>query len=119
MLIPESFQVNEQLFQSYVRGFKLDSTALDLEQPNRRLKEELSGLGLTVVDALPDFRAAPDRTKLFGAVDEHFSPAGHVRLANLLAPLAERLLRERAVRSRTRAPGTRLTRHSRSSNARP
>ena len=119
VLIPESFQVNEELFRSYVRGFKLDTTALDLEQPNRRLQEELARLGLTVVDALPAFRAAPDRTRLFGAVDEHFSPAGHARLAGVLAPLAGRFLREREARSRTRTPETPVSRPPRSSIARP
>ncbi len=93
VLIPASFQVYKRTFHEYVRGFGIDSTTVDIDQPSRLLREVLAVQGLCVVDALPAFRAAAaEGPRLFGTIDRHFSPAGHAVLADLIAPLAARLL---------------------------
>lgn len=93
VLLPESFQVYQSVFKDFVRGFGIDSAALDLDQPNRRLMEEFKAVRLNVVDALPAFRSdAANGPRLFGSVDTHFAPAAHALLAKFLAPHAESLL---------------------------
>ena len=93
VLIPAAYQVDPDQFTSYLRGFGVDPATVDLNQPSRRLYEELSALGLTVLDALPAFRAAYDAGEvLYGTIDPHFTPAGHELLADLLLPLASELL---------------------------
>lgn len=93
VLIPDAFQVYERVFHAYVRGFGIDSTTVDVDQPSRLLGKALTALGLCVVDALPALRAAsPDGPRLFGTVDKHLSPAGHALLTDLIAPQAAELL---------------------------
>lgn len=89
VLVPEAFQVYSRDFDDYVRGFGVDPNTVDLAQPSRRLEEELVSAGLTVVQTLDAFRAAADTSeRLFGLVDHHLTPAGHVLLTQLLAPHA-------------------------------
>jgi len=89
VLVPEQFQVYAAAFEQYVRGFGIDSTAVDLDQPTRLLGEHLRGAGLTVVDALPAFRqAAPNSPPLFGRIDAHLSAEGHALLASVIADSA-------------------------------
>ena len=99
VLIPDAFQVYERVFHDYVRGFGIDSTTVDIDQPSRLLGKALAALGLCVVDALPALRAAPpDGPRLFGTVDKHLSPAGHALLTDLIAPQAAELLLHRMSR---------------------
>ena len=94
VLIPERYQVNVELFESHLASFGLDPSAVDLEQPNRRLLEELTARGLRVVDALPALRDLARRGQgpLYGSVDPHFSPEGHLALFHLLRPTIDSLL---------------------------
>jgi lysophospholipase L1-like esterase len=92
VLIPERFQVYPDEFQRYLRGFGIDSSAVDVDQPSKLLLRELSSLGLNVVDVLPAFRAAPSDDRLYGTVDQHLSPEGHQVLTNVIAPLAARAI---------------------------
>lgn len=93
VLIPADFQVIPAKFDQYVRGFSIDTDSVDIDQPNRRLNEEMSRRGLHVVDALPRFRELTGTgPSLYGKVDQHMSAAGHRALADLVTPVAARLL---------------------------
>jgi hypothetical protein len=97
VLIPAPFQVDSTSFMQYVQGFGLDPELIDLNQPNDRLGTELRAQGLYVVDPLAELRAAHSRgERLFGSVDQHFTPAGHRILADLVAPVAADLMRDGA-----------------------
>lgn len=96
VLIPADFQVEPNNFNDYVRGFGIDTSTVDLDQPSRLLRTELEARGLHVLDPLPDFR---ERTQsgmaLYGDIDQHLSGAGHRVLAELVTPAAAALLAER------------------------
>jgi hypothetical protein len=94
VLVPERFQVYADDFQRYLRGFGIDSSTVDVDQPSRLLAREFAAERLNVVDALPGMRAAAaaSRERLYGSVDQHLSPAGHAALAEIIAPAAIRLL---------------------------
>jgi len=95
VLIPADFQVIPEKFKSYTRGFNIDTDSVDLEQPTRRLKEELTSQGLLVLDALPLFRElSNDGRSLYGTVDQHLSEAGHRALADLVTPVAAAILND-------------------------
>lgn len=84
VLVPERFQVYDDEFRRYLAGFGVDSSLVDVDQPSRLLREAFEAEGLRVIDALPAFRAASDGERLYGTVDQHFSPRGHRVLADLL-----------------------------------
>ena len=94
-LIPASFQVDTGAFQRALRGYKLDATAVDPDQPERLLSDAMRAYGLDVIDLLPDFRRAErEGSRLYGTVDPHLSPQGHELLERLLEPaVAGRLSR--------------------------
>ena len=93
VLIPAAIQVDPAEFSRYLRGFRVDASTVDLEQPTRRLSEELTQADLQVVDVLPAFRAAHDGgTQLYGRVDPHLTPEGNDLLARILLPEVAELL---------------------------
>jgi hypothetical protein len=95
VLIPSDFQVDPEKFNQYVRGFAIDTTAVDLDQPSRRLAEELSKRGLNVIDPLTRFREMHNSgQRLYGKVDQHMNAAGHQALGEIVAPVAAKLLEQ-------------------------
>lgn len=93
-LIPAPYQVDSDALDRHVRGFALDPAQIDIEQPSRLLAGALRAQGLSVIDALPAFRAAhTSGRRLYGNVDEHLSPAGHEALNALLMPRVVEMLR--------------------------
>jgi hypothetical protein len=94
VLIPTDFQVDKRTFDAYVSGFGIDPTAVDLEQPTRRLLEEFAERKLQIVDVLPKFRELNAAgNDLYGDIDPHLSATGHRALADLLLPEVAGLLK--------------------------
>ena len=78
VLVPTPYQVDPAAFAQFLRGFQIDSAAIDVDQPSRLLRLALEKQHLTVLDALPAFRVAQSAgMTLYGHVDNHLSPAGH------------------------------------------
>jgi hypothetical protein len=101
LLIPAVEQVDRQMFDDFTRAFAVDTSRIDLDQPNRILKDELESRGLEVIDLLPLMREAHGTGgRLYGRVDWHFTPRGHAIVASHLLPVAaERLLEADSARS--------------------
>jgi len=96
VLVPAPFQVEPDVFQAYLRGFRVDASRFDLDQPTRFMKERLEARGLEVIDVLPAFRAADARgPKLYGTIDPHLTPRGHDVLEQLVEPRVIELLAKR------------------------
>ena len=88
VLIPAPYQVDTAEFHRSLRAFRIDSAAVDLDQPDRLMGEAMSHHHLDVYDMLSDFRqAARTGSRLYGRVDRHPSPAGHDLLERVLEPL--------------------------------
>ena len=85
-IVPTDFQVNQSTFRQYVRGFHIDPSTVDIEQPNRLFGSALKERGLHFIDALPAFREIRNQRPLYGSVDPHFSAAGHDALERLIEP---------------------------------
>jgi hypothetical protein len=101
VLLPAPHQVDRRVFEDYLRGFAIDPDSVDLEQPNRLLGDALRARGVTVLDVLPDFRAAAARgVVLFGTVDKHLSYEGNALLGRLLEPAVVSLLERPRARPR-------------------
>jgi hypothetical protein len=93
VLVPSDFQVDPAHFYEQVRGFGIDTATVDLDQPSRRFKEELTRRRLTVIDVLSDFRGRHEAgARLYGEVDKHLSPEGHQALADILSPVVVQML---------------------------
>jgi len=93
VLLPERYQVDEELFASHARAFNVDLSKVDIDQPTRRLAEEMRERGLDVIDALDAFRQAHRLgIQLYGSVDPHLTPAGHETLYDVVAPALSALL---------------------------
>lgn len=87
VLLPTPWQVAPSVFDEYVSGFGIDRAAVDLDQPNRLLRERLAARGLQVLDPLDSLRArAASGEVLFGTIDRHFSPEGHAAAVRLIEP---------------------------------
>lgn len=106
VLIPAPFQVESAVFDQFARGFGVDSSQVDLDQPSRLVGDRLRAHGLKVVDVLPEFRAADRRgEKLYGAIDRHLTPQGHEVLDRLVEPAVGDLLQGAApIRVRRSTP---------------
>ena len=99
VLTPSSYQVDRAAFAQFLRGFGVDSESVDLTQPDRLMRAALEQRHLRVVDALPALRAAQEAgPPLYGAIDNHFSPAGHDALEHAIEPEVAALLAHRPAR---------------------
>jgi hypothetical protein len=88
MLIPAPFQADTAAFYRALKGFTIDSSAVDLDQPERLLASAMRAYGLDLVDVLAEFRQAErSGRRLYGTVDPHLSPAGHDLLERLVEPV--------------------------------
>ena len=94
VLVPAPYQADPAVFKEYLRGFHIDSSTVDLDQPNRLLGARLVAYGLNVIDAVPHLRAVQEGTsqKLYGSIDRHLSAAGHEVLEELLEPTVVAML---------------------------
>jgi hypothetical protein len=107
-LVPTPYQVDRHAFEEFLREFDVDSTKLDLDQPNRLLFEVLERDSPRVLDALSAFRSAQRAgIRLYGSVDRHLSPGGHDVLERFIEPTIAALLTHRrqapsSLRSRPR-----------------
>jgi hypothetical protein len=87
VLLPSSFQVDTAEWARYVRAFRVDTTDVDLNQPNRRIGGGLRGLGDSVIDATPTLAAAVrSGIQTHGRLDPHLTPEGHALVARLIEP---------------------------------
>ncbi|MEP7382535.1 MAG: hypothetical protein ABI910_12665 [Gemmatimonadota bacterium] len=95
VLVPAPHQVDPRILDQYLEGFAIDSSTVDIDQPNRLLARELRSRKLDVIDVLEPFRRATQAGEsLYGAVDPHLSAAGHELLEEMLEKaVADRLPR--------------------------
>jgi hypothetical protein len=77
VLIPDEFQVNPAVRAQAVRDAQADRGALDLDLPQRRLRDFCAARGVPCLDLLPAFREAPDA---YASRDTHWNVRGN-RLA--------------------------------------
>jgi hypothetical protein len=110
--IPASYQVDTAIFRKYTQGFRLDPSAIDLDQPNRIMQARLHQAGIHVIDALPALRQAfAAGVRPYGSVDRHFSPEGHEIVAALVQDTVAGLLVARkqagSAQARVREAGVR------------
>lgn len=94
VLMPTSQQVQEVTFKEFITGFNIDTSRIDMDQPNRLINEEFSKLDLFLVDSFPALKAEHNRTgdRLYGEISNHFNSKGHEALANFLKPILEEML---------------------------
>jgi hypothetical protein len=96
VLLPTVFQVEHEIFEEYLRGFGIDRSRVDLQQPDMILGAALRARGLTVVDLLPILREAHGRGAIsYGRIDRHLSAEGHSVIAQHLEPIVATHLRRR------------------------
>lgn len=88
VLIPTSYQVNESVMDEYMGYFDIDADSVDLEQPNRILKERFTQDSMRLYDPLDFFRQKTENGSiLYGVVDSHFNAQGHASMAEYLLPI--------------------------------
>ena len=93
LLIPAPYQVDQAVFDSYVKGFGLSKLEIDLDQPNRKLRESCQAAGIDLLDPVEVMRKKTTAsTKLYGSVDSHLNELGHDVVANCLLPHAKEKL---------------------------
>jgi len=94
-ILPADYQVDEQLGESFAKGFSLDASLIDLDQSNRFLVEKMQEKDLLVLDTTGDLRQAfLDGQNPYAALDRHLSVSGHRVVLNKIFPLVDSMLND-------------------------
>jgi lysophospholipase L1-like esterase len=92
-LIPSAYQVDSTELYTLLKGFKVQPSEIDVNQPNRLMGSRLAGAGLQFTDLTDALRAGHQSgERMNGAVDAHFSPEGHKVVAGVVLPQIVALL---------------------------
>jgi hypothetical protein len=99
-VLPSSYQVDSAELNTFLRGFKIQPSEVDVNQPNELLGSRLSKAGLPFTDVTDALRRAAQeqQTRMNGRVDAHLTPEGHKVVAAVVLPELMSLLS--AVKSR-------------------
>ncbi len=85
VVVPMITQADKSWTEFYTSTFNIDPNTLDIYQPITELKNRLEPHNVQVLAPLDEFISAiDDGTQLYGTADTHFSPAGHVEMADFL-----------------------------------
>lgn len=88
LVIPRSIQVSAEEVREWQTAFDISDDQLDLDHPQKLLREWARRRGARMLDLLPEFRrylAEHPGEKLYYYPDAHFNPAGHKLTADILA----------------------------------
>lgn len=85
MLIPDEYQVNEQLLREVQATLHVPMQAVDLDAPQRHLARLLDAASIRHLDLLPAFRDAGRTQALYYDRNTHWNDAGNALAARLLA----------------------------------
>ncbi len=97
VLIPSPLAADTAALRRALAGFGMDLRDLDADQPDRLMAKALHDRRLNVLQVQEAFRrAARAGVQLYGHVDRHLSPDGHVLLERLIEPDAMSLLQKTA-----------------------
>jgi hypothetical protein len=89
VLLPARLQLNDRNFEDLQASVRAAGGRLERDAATVRFRRMLGRLDVPVLDALPGFRARPDREQLYFLRTAHLTPLGHEALAEQL----ERFLR--------------------------
>lgn len=93
VIIPMDVQVSHSYWSKYP-GMPFDDEAFRARRPQERLVLLLKTLKIPYVDLLPEFQQDAHLDDLYFAKDDtHFTEYGHARVAKILAPVIEAMLR--------------------------
>jgi hypothetical protein len=92
MVIPDEFQVDEQLLRDTAVTLGVPRSAIDLDAPQRHLTALLAAAGIRTLDLLSAFRDAARHERLYYERNTHWNDAGNALAARLLADYVAREL---------------------------
>lgn len=84
MIIPDQFQVNDELVADILETTGTTLEDYDFDRPQRELIEALEPAGVEVVDLLPAFRRAAREGPLYRPRDTHWNRRGNIVAASVL-----------------------------------
>ena len=89
MIIPDEFQVSESVRQRSLEFSGRAANEIDVDSPQRYLREVLERAGIAYLDLLPAFRDAGPRESLYLKNDGHWNIEGNHLAAQTLATYVE------------------------------
>lgn len=93
VLLPANYQVDPDVFNSYIKATRIDKASVDLEQPNKEIGKLFNSSSLVFVDSLPYMRSKLNTgQQMYGTIDSHFSPEGHKVVAEYIAPIINHMI---------------------------
>ncbi len=94
VFIPVQLQFDEGIFNKYLENFDISEDEVDINQPQKILKELFQKYEIPYYDPYDYMRMKSDRDNmnLYGAVDNHFNINGHEVLSEFLFPIVENAL---------------------------
>jgi lysophospholipase L1-like esterase len=98
VLIPAPFTVDPLVFEQIRAGFDVDPESLDASQPGRLIAERLESAGIAFASAVEPFIEEHQAgNAVYGSIDRHLSPQGHVILYEFLEERLRKTLTSRGV----------------------
>lgn len=95
VLIPATYQVNEQVREEYMKSFEIDPADVDFDQPGRILAEYFKRDSMQLYDPTEFFRQkTKNGSVLYGTFDAHFNAEGHAAMAEYLLPVLANQLKK-------------------------
>ncbi len=85
VLIPESYQVNTEIFNEYVKMFNIERERTDLYQPNKIARQVIGETKCVLLDPIEYYKSlSKNGQSLYFKTDNHFNENGHEALANFI-----------------------------------
>jgi len=93
VFLPTDFQTDVKIFNAYIKSLSVDTTTVDLEQPQKTLGRLFMDSALTFADPLEYMRARVKQGEhLYGFIDSHLNKEGHKVVAEFIEPTIRDLL---------------------------
>ena len=97
VLFPQRYQVQPRDWEKTVEVYGLNKNCFDLDAPNKLILSFCERQNIRCVDSAPALRASHLNTGMSNYLpnnDMHWNPSGHRVVAEMLAPVVERILGE-------------------------
>ncbi|HPG39442.1 MAG TPA: hypothetical protein PLP19_00735 [bacterium] len=95
VFLPTDFQTDVKIFNAYIKSLSVDTTTVDLDQPQNKLGRLFADSALTFADPLDYMRDRVNQGEhLYGFIDSHLNEEGHKVVAEFIEPTIRTILLE-------------------------
>ena len=98
ILLPDKYQVNEELRNKQLRFYGIDESEIDPFQPNHLYQQAIKASGYEVLDITPSLISIKNSQGLYYVQDDHFTAMGNKVAAECIYPWLIQILGEKELK---------------------